>query len=99
MATYTLFTASYGINYANLRVRILEVATGVPAIVMASATSGILSSNGNALLDASGNLSVYLDNSKTFQVWNNQFLLTPSGISLATEVQRTSDQLAGTPTL
>lgn len=99
MATYVLFTASYGSNYANLRVRILEQNTGVPAIIMASATSGILSEHGNALLDSSGNLSVYLDNAKTFQVWNNQFLLTPSGISLATEVQRNSTQLATTPTL
>lgn len=98
MTTYALFTASYGPNYANLRVRILEAATGVPALVMASAASGILSSQGNALLDGSGNLSVYLDTAKTFQVWNNQFLLIPSGISLATEVQRTIAQLNAAPT-
>ena len=98
MTTYALTTASYGSNYANLKVRILEVGTGLPAIVMASATSGILSSNGNAYLDSSGNLSVFLDSSKTFQVWNNLFVLTPSGSSLATEVQRTAAQLASTPT-
>lgn len=99
MTTYALYTASYGSNYANLKVRILEQSTGIPAIIMASATSGILSSNGNAVLDASGNLNVYLDNSKTFQVWNNQFLMMPNGISLATEVQRTAAQVGGTPTL
>lgn len=99
MATYTLFTASYGLNYANLRVRILEASTGVPAIIMASATSGLLSIHGNAATDPSGNLSVYIDSSKTFQVWNNQFLLLPSGISIATDVLRTATQLANPPTL
>jgi hypothetical protein len=99
MATYTLFTASYGVNYANLRVRILEQATGAPAIIMATATSGMLSAHGNVFLDSSGNLSVYLDSSKTFTVWYNQFQLGASGISLATEIQRTASQLAGTPTL
>lgn len=98
MSTYALFTASYGSNYANLRVRILEAATGLPAIIMASAASGILSSNGNAVLDSSGNLSVFLDNAKTFQVWNNQFLLINSGSSLAIEVQKTAAQLAAAPT-
>lgn len=100
MATYTQFTASYGINYANLRVRILEQNTGIPAIVMASATSGILSSNGNAMTDSSGNLSVYLDSSKTFQVWYNQFQLVPNtSTSLSQMVSRTAAQLAGTPSL
>lgn len=99
MSTYTLFSASYGLNYANLKVRILEANTGVPAIIMASATSGVLSVHGNITTDASGNLAAYLDNSKTFQVWNNQFLLIPGGISLATEVQRSADHLAGAPTL
>src|ERR1700757_1409537 len=98
MATYTLFSASYGSNYANVRVRILEQGTGTPAIIMASATSGNLSSHGNAITDSSGNLAVYLDSSKTFVVWYNQFILTPGGISLATEVQRTSAQLTSPPT-
>jgi len=98
MATYTLFTASYGTGYANVRVRITEQATGKPAIIMASATSGVLSQAGNAMTDSSGNLSVYLDSSKTFQVYYNQFVLTPSNASLAYEIQRTAAQLATTPT-
>lgn len=99
MATYTLFSASYGSNYANLRVRILEAATGNPAIIMASATSGLLSIYGNTVTDSSGNLAVYLDSAKTFQVWNNQFQLVSSGSSLAIEVKKTAAQLSAAPTL
>lgn len=97
MATYTLFTASYGLNYANIRVRILETLTGTPAIVMTSATGGLLSHQGNAVTDSSGTLAVYLDSAKTFAVYYNQFVLIPSGISLATEVKRTANQLAAVP--
>ena len=68
MATYALYNASLGASYANVPVKIFDVATGSPAIVMASATGGLLNSLGLATLDGSGNLAVYLDNSKTWQV-------------------------------
>lgn len=97
MATYALLSASYGTGYANQPVRILEQGTGLPAIIMASATSGILSHRGNAVLDSSGNLAVYVDNSKTWQIWADQFLLTPSIGAAAVEVKRTAVQLGGTP--
>lgn len=68
MATYALYTASYGSTYANDPVKIFEQGTYIPAIVMASATGGVLSTSGRAVLDSSGNLSVYLDSAKTWVV-------------------------------
>lgn len=66
---YALYTQSFGTANANGEVRIVNSTTNVPAIVMSSATGGVISSNGFATLDASGNLSVYIDTSDTYNVF------------------------------
>lgn len=68
MATYALYTASLGAQFASTPVKIFDTVTQAPAIVMASATGGVINTLGVALLDSSGNLSVFLDSSKTWQV-------------------------------
>lgn len=68
MATYALYTAALGAQFANDTVKIFDVATQAPAIVMLSATSGVVNTLGLATLDGSGGLSVYLDSSKTWAV-------------------------------
>jgi hypothetical protein len=68
MATYALYNASFGASYANTPVKIFDTVTQAPAIVMASATGGLVNSLGVATLDSSGNLAAYLDSSKTWQV-------------------------------
>lgn len=58
---YALYTQSYGVANANKEVQIRVTATGAPVILLASATGGLISDQGLTFLDASGNLSVYLD--------------------------------------
>lgn len=69
---YTTNTFNYGSAFANLPVVILETAAstnpGAGAIIMVSATTGVLSTTGQATLDANGSLTVFLDNTKTFAV-------------------------------
>lgn len=57
---YSLYTAQYPAK-PNARVTITNVSTGVPAIILASATGGVVSKEGHTKLDAFGNLSVYID--------------------------------------
>ena len=59
---YTQHTANFGRSYAHAEVKITQTSTGKPAIVLAAATGGFLNDQGKAVLDANGNLSVYLDN-------------------------------------
>ena len=63
-----LYTASYGLANANAQVLITEVGTGLPAIVLATSTGGEKSSRGQATLDSSGNLSVYIDTARSWNV-------------------------------
>lgn len=65
---YTLFSQSYGVNNALANVTIFESATGVPALILSSATGGVVSDKGLATLDGSGNLSVYIDTARTWVV-------------------------------
>lgn len=69
---YATNTYSYGSAYANMPVVIVEAAAstnpGAPAIIMASATGGVLSTTGQTVLDVTGSVTVFLDNSKTFVV-------------------------------
>lgn len=68
---YALYTQSYGVANANAVVRILETSTGMPAIVLSSATGGLVNDRGSATLDASGNLSVYIDTARFWTVYVN----------------------------
>lgn len=68
---YSLYTASYGASNANAQVRILETSSGKPAIILAGVSGGLVSDKGQATLDASGNLSVYIDTAKTWTVFIN----------------------------
>jgi len=63
---YTLTTYSFGATYANYKVQIKNSVTGIPAVVLATATGGLISNDGIATLDSGGNLSVYLDSSGTW---------------------------------
>lgn len=65
---YALFTQSFGPNSANSKVTISEVSTGAPAVILATASGGIVSDRGIAQTDSSGNLSVYIDTAKTWRV-------------------------------
>lgn len=65
---YTLYTKSFGSGYANGLVRITDSETDVPATILASATGGLVSENGEVRLNSSGNLSIYIDTSRTYNV-------------------------------
>jgi hypothetical protein len=65
---YAALTRSFGASHAGASVHIFETSTGTPAVILAASTGGIVSKTGIASLDASGNLSVYVDNTKTFTV-------------------------------
>ena len=65
---YILLTRSYGSVNARGQVRIFETTTGVPAVLLATSTGGLISDKGVTYLDNSGNLSVYVDGSKTLSV-------------------------------
>jgi hypothetical protein len=93
---YSLFTGSYGLSSANFRVRILEVGNATPALI-ALQDGTIVNSQGETTLDAYGNLSCYLDDSKTFGVHINQFLLESSDTAVAKLVRRTGFQIASAP--
>lgn len=65
---YILLAQSFGLSKANLPVNIVETSTGVPAVLLSSATSGLISANGDTFLDSNGDLAVYVDNSKSYTV-------------------------------
>ena len=65
---YTLYTQSLGAIYANQQVVITNSTTNFPATILATATGGLVNTNGQATLDGSGNLSVYIDTSQTWTV-------------------------------
>jgi len=64
---FTSFTRSYGVAYANYKVQITDAANGASAIVL-NTSGAVLSNIGLATLDSSGNLSVILDDSRTWNV-------------------------------
>ena len=68
---YSLYTASFGAGNANANVRISETSTGKLAIILASPTGGLVNDRGQATLDASGNLSVYIDTARFWTVFIN----------------------------
>ncbi len=65
---YALYTASYGAPKANYRVTISETSSGMLATVLSTATGPVLNTAGDAYLDGSGNLSVYIDTARTWSV-------------------------------
>lgn len=65
---YILLSQSFGLAKANLPVTITEATTGVPAVLLSSPTGGLVSTTGDTKLDASGNLSVYVDGAFTWSV-------------------------------
>lgn len=65
---YGLYTATYGLSFANAQVLITEESTGIPATILASATGAVVNTLGQANLDANGNLSVYIDLDKTWNI-------------------------------
>jgi hypothetical protein len=65
---FALYTQSLGVNNALANVTITETVTGLPALILTSSTGGLLSDRGQAQLDASGNLSVYIDTARTWVV-------------------------------
>ena len=64
--TYALYTRAFGTNKPNAFVTITNSVTGAPATILASASGGVLNTNGKAKTDANGNLSVYIDTSQTW---------------------------------
>jgi len=65
---FATYTQSFGTSYANGTVSIVEAVTGIPATVMAATTGGVINTQGQATLDASGNLSVIIDTARTWIV-------------------------------
>lgn len=65
---YNLVTKTFGSNLANSPVRILEVSTGIPATIMQSEAGGVISTDGRTFTDGSGNLAVYLDTTKGWNI-------------------------------
>ena len=86
---YVLLSQSFGISKANLPVTITDTLTGVPAVILSSATGGLLNSNGYAQLDASGNLAVYVDGDKAWSI-NVDSGASPSPVGLLNSVQITA---------
>lgn len=95
---YSLYQASYGLSSANFRVKILEVADGTPAVI-ALQDGTVVNTTGDAIIDSYGNLTVYLDDTKTFGVHINQYLLDEADSHVATMVKRTALQLSSPPTI
>jgi len=65
---YVLLSQSFGASKANLPATITETSTGIPAVILSSATGGLVNSNGDTRLDGSGNLSCYVDGDRTWTV-------------------------------
>lgn len=65
---YGLYTQSYGLSFANVNVQISEQDTGLPATILETMNGGVLNTNGQAKLDDNGNLSVYIDLDKTWNI-------------------------------
>lgn len=68
---YATFTQSYGTSNANATVKIINSSSGVPAIILASTSGGVLNDQGLATLDSSGNLSVIIDTAQTWTIFVN----------------------------
>ena len=83
---YVLLSQSFGASKANLPVTITEVSTGLPAVILSSATAGLLSNNGDHYLDGSGNLAVYVEGGRTWQV-NVDSGASPGPVGLLTAAQ------------
>lgn len=64
---YALYSATYDATLANALVFITNRWTGVPAVIMAGPTGGVVNTQGNAQLNAQAELLVYID---TAQEWN-----------------------------
>ena len=65
---YINLTGVFGAARANLPVTIVEYSTGIPAIILSSATGGLVSTQGDTFLDSSGNLSVWVESGKSWSV-------------------------------
>jgi hypothetical protein len=65
---YSTYTQSFGSGFANSVVTITEAGTGLPATILASTNGGLLSNQGQASLDSSGNLSVVIDTARTWNI-------------------------------
>jgi hypothetical protein len=65
---YGLYTASYGNYNSGRQVSITDVANGLPALILASASGGIVTNTGLTKLDNNGNLAVYIDLDRTWRV-------------------------------
>ena len=65
---YALLTTNYGTSFANAPALLLDSVTGQPAIILSSATGGLVNDQGKATLDSSGVLSVYVDTARTWSV-------------------------------
>lgn len=68
---YSLYTQSFGLSKANSTVTITRADDGTFATVLASSSGGFLNDRGQAKLDSSGNLSVYIDTSYNWIVTIN----------------------------
>lgn len=65
---YGLYSATYGLSFANADVLITEQSTGIPATILESPTGGVLNTLGQAKLDSNGNLGVYIDLDITWRI-------------------------------
>lgn len=96
---YTLYTQSFGSTRANYPVRIIEVSTGKPAIVLTSSTGGVSSDQGKATLDSNGNLSVYIDTARVWDIQVEEVAPTDQVVGQDTVFVKTKDldTLVGVP--
>ena len=78
---YALFTKAFGVSYAGAEVTIRRTSVGTPATILSGPSGGLVNDRGQATLDASGNLSVYIDTAFTWDVALND--KTPATISTA----------------
>lgn len=78
---YTNYIASYGSGLAGSEVIITEVGTGKPATILTGSGGGVLTDTGKTNLDASGNLSVYIDTARSWVVSVNDGDVNPGSVA------------------
>lgn len=71
---YSTYTQSFGISNANAKVKIVNAVSGVPAIILATTTGGVINNDGFAVLDSNGDLSVIIDTAQTWHIFVNDLV-------------------------
>lgn len=94
---YNYYNRSFGVPNANRQVSIVSYSSGLPAVILASPSGGMVSNTGIVDLDSSGNLSVVIDTSQTWVVTVlGQSSISQNAVSSVVEIRKSELlQIAG----